>query len=373
MSDKKNAFTRLLGHISVTLISFIIVGVYVSLAFNLRVFSPIAKAIDDYSFEDFYYQILGSAASQDTSNVVTIVDMTELQTRSELADLLEQVYDMKPKVLGIDIVFEGLKEDTLVDQRLAAVAHNCSSAVFAYKLLDRTDESVHSFFMSDSLTEGFVNMPRKLYGGMKRNLSIGRMHQGQLYPSFLKLVAEQYAGEEVAPLEDKEIRINFSPLHFQIVPYYVLTRHRDLIEDRIVLLGAMKEETDMHYTPLGKMAGTELLAFGVETLLKQNEVRTLPTWLLCIVSFAIVLLVVLLRKAYMTFAQNRHMLIEALMATELCIGLFVFLIIAVIVWVAFILFCVFNLSINLGYAIAAIAFIYTANNLYETIIKLINK
>ena len=375
-NQKKKTDHYLVRYISITLLAFGIVGVYALLALNLKVFSPVAKAIGDYSFEDFYYQILGSTSEQDTSRVVTIVDMTEQTDRRQLAELMMEVESFHPKVMGIDIVYEGLKEDTIGNQMVKEAAKECHTAVFAYKLIDRTDEAIHSFFMpDDSIKEGFVNMPRQLYGGLKRSLSIGRTHQGELYPSFLKLVADQYADQEVVELADKELRINFTPKKFQVVHYDSLYEYKHLITDRIVLLGAMKEESDMHYTPLGKMAGTELLAFGVETLLKNNKVVKFPTWLSWIVSFVVALIAVILRSLYLQFAKNerRHPLVSALLSTELAIGLVVFVIVAMTVWVSFILFCKFNVSVNLGFAIAAMAFAFTATNLYETIVKLFNK
>ena len=269
---KNNSIIRYAG---ITVLAYVIIAIYGLLAFNLKVFSPVAKAIGDYSFEDFYYQILSTSDEVDTNRVVTIVDMTELFSRRELANTISEISSLKPKVLGVDIVFEGLKEDSIGDQMIREIARQ-SNAVFAYKIIDRTEEEVHSFFMpNDSIAEGYVNMPRQLYGGLKRHLSVGRTNNGKLYPSFIKKVADRYAGEEVLPLSDKNIRINFAPTHFEVIKYSDVMMHPELIEDRVVLLGAMKEETDMHYTPLGKIAGTELLAYGIATMLKHDDVKAI--------------------------------------------------------------------------------------------------
>lgn len=96
--------------------SFVIIAIYALFALNLKVFSPVAKAIGDYSFEDFYYQIMSTSDGVDTNRVVTIVDMTELISRRDLANTISEITALKPKVLGVDIVFEGLKEDTIGDQ-----------------------------------------------------------------------------------------------------------------------------------------------------------------------------------------------------------------------------------------------------------------
>ena len=363
---KNNTTIRYVG---ITVMAFVIIAIYGLLAFNLKVFSPVAKAIGDYSFEDFYYQILSTSDDVDTSRVVTIVDMTELYSRRELANTISEISSLKPKVLGVDIVFEGLKEDTIGDQMLREIVSQ-SNAIFAYKIIDRTEQEVHSFFMpNDSLEEGYVNMPRQLYGGLKRHLSVGRINNGKLYPSFIKKLTDRYAGEEVMPLTDKNIRINFAPTHFEVVKYSDVMMHPELIEDRIVLLGALKEEVDMHYTPLGKIAGTELLAYGITTMLKHDEVKAVTGWQMWLISFLVVLFVTFVRMEYMKFAEKRKLIARSILSLGLAVGLVVFSVIAIFMWVGFILFCEYNISINLGFAIAATAVIPSAINLYDTIVN----
>lgn len=363
---KNNSIIRYTG---ITVLSFVIIAIYGLLAFNLKVFSPVAKAIGDYSFEDFYYQILSTSDDVDTSRVVTIVDMTELYSRRELANTISEIAALKPKVLGVDIVFEGLKEDTIGDQMIREIARQ-SNAIFAYKIIDRTEQEVHSFFMpNDSIEEGYVNMPRQLYGGLKRHLSVGRTNNGKLYPSFIKKVADRYAGVEVLPLSDKNIRINFAPTHFEVIKYSDVMMRPELIEDRVVLLGAMKEETDMHYTPLGKIAGTELLAYGVATMLKHDDVKAVTGWPMWLISFLVVMIVTIVRMAYTNFAIKRKLIARSILSLGLAVGLVVFSVVAVFVWIGFILFCEYNISINLGFAIAATAVIPSAINLYDTIVN----
>jgi CHASE2 domain. len=185
--------------------------------------------------------------------------MTELTSRRDFADLFIGVDALHPKAVGVDVVFEGYKEDVLGDTMVAVAARAVHNYVFSYKIIDSMDgETVHSFFTpNDSVTEGFTNMPRQLYGGMKRSVSIGRDVGGVVQPSFIKRVAEIYAGQELVPLEDKDLSINFSPKYYNIVSYDSINEYRDLIEDHLVLIGAMKEEGDMHYTPQGKIAGVE--------------------------------------------------------------------------------------------------------------------
>lgn len=357
-------------YFAVTILAFCLVGVYAMAAFNLKVFNPIAEILDDYSFTDFYYKLQAGAGVQDTSRIVTIVDMTELRKRRDFADLFMEVNALKPKAVGVDVVFEGYKEEDLEGDTLLDMAvKQLQNFVFSYKIIDSMDgETVHSFFTpSDSVTEGFTNMPRQLYGGMKRSVSIGRDVGGVVQPSFIKRVADIYAGQEVTALADKDLNINFSPKYYRVVPYDSIFENRDLIEDHLVLIGAMKEEGDMHYTPQGKIAGVELLAYAAETMLMQSEIKHASTGVTIIVSFFVVFFSVILLSKYKDFTTKKKTLGHVLLSTSLVRGLLVCGWVSVIVWITFLLFCRYNYSISLVIAMSAIALIYMATNLYDSI------
>lgn len=360
---------RLWRYFVVTILAFCVVGIYVLAAFNLKVFNPVAEILDDYSFTDFYYKLLDGAGERDTSRIVTIVDMTELTSRQDLAELLTGIDALHPKAVGVDVVFEGYKEDVLGDTMIAVAARNVRNFVFSYKIIDSMDgETVHSFFSpNDSVTEGFTNMPRQLYGGMKRSVSIGRDVGGVVQPSFIKKVAEIYAGQEVVPLADKDLSINFSPKYYHVVSCDSIFEHRDLIEDHLVLVGAMKEEGDMHYTPQGKIAGVELLAYAAETMLRQSEIKHASTGVTMVVSFIVVFLSVILLSKYKRFTASKKTLGHVILSTSLIRGLLICLWLSLIVWITFILFCRYNYSISLAIAMSAIALIYMAENLYDTV------
>ena len=357
-------------YFAVTILAFCLVGVYAMAAFNLKVFNPIAEILDDYSFTDFYYKLLDGAGDRDTSRIVTIVDMTELRKRRDFADLFMEVNALKPKAVGVDVVFEGYKEEDLEGDTLLDMAvKQLQNFVFSYKIIDSMEgETVHSFFTpSDSVTEGFTNMPRQLYGGMKRSVSIGRDVGGVVQPSFIKKVAEIYAGQEVVPLADKDLSINFSPKYYHVVSCDSIFEHRDLIEDHLVLVGAMKEEGDMHYTPQGKIAGVELLAYAAETMLRQSEIKHASTGVTMVVSFIVVFLSVILLSKYKRFTASKKTLGHVILSTSLIRGLLICLWLSLIVWITFILFCRYNYSISLAIAMSAIALIYMAENLYDTV------
>lgn len=354
-------------------LSFVIMGLYAVVALNLKIFNPISKAFADYSITDFYYDIL-AMGEPDSSALVVIVDMTELPNRAALAMALEQIAECKPKALGVDVVFEGLKEENPeADTLIYEVAHAQPRTVFSYKLITDSwdghqyNETVRSFFADDSITQGYTNMPRNLYGGMKRQLSLGCYVNGELVPSLIKRVADEYAGGETMPLADRNVRINFKPREYKVIPPDSIMEYRHVIEDRVVLFGAMYEENDMHYTPQGKIAGVKLLAYAIETVIKHDEVTEVPTWLTWVICFLVVMLTATITDAYDRWAMKRSPLARVLYRSVLVKGFVRFGCMAVYMYLALLLFGEYNISINLAWALTAIAFTISATNLHDTL------
>ena len=302
--------SKWLLHVIITVLAFMVVGMFAMLALNLSFLNPIAQVVKDFEMTDIYYQILQDTDEREVDDEVTIVDMSELYSRRELAEVLENIEALKPKVVGVDVVFEGLKEDSLGDEMMREVASKYNNMVYSYKLLDYVNDStgyadaVHSFFAAEVTNEGFTNMRRNLYGGMKRQLSLGQKHLGKVVPSFIMQVVNGLESVNPLAVEERELNINFTPRRFRTIEPDSISPHPEWITDKVVLFGAMKDEQDMHYTPLGKMAGVELLAYSVATLLEQSEVWTPGAWLTGLLSFLLVLLTEIWASAYKTFAKS---------------------------------------------------------------------
>ena len=305
-------------NIIITILAFVLVSSFALIALKLPFMGPIAEAIKEFEMTDVYCQILQDTNDDDeeVSDDITIVDMSELYSRRDLAKALVDIEKQNPKVIGVDIVFEGLKEDSVGDEMLTRIALENTNIVFSYKLLDYVNDSighadtVHSFFVdeSDSINEGYTNMPRNLYGGIKRKLSLGEKVEGRLMPSFITKVSAMYEGRQVKDVSKKTININYIPKRFRVVEADSISVHPEWIKDKLVLFGAMKDEYDMHYTPLGKMAGVELLGYSIETLLQKTEVEEVCGWLMIAISFLLVLLTQVVFSLYTSFARKRDWL-----------------------------------------------------------------
>lgn len=365
---------RLWRSFAISIITFGLVGLYAAIALNLTLFNPVAKVIKNYSINDFFYQVLESTGTPDTCRTITIVDIGNLNKRREIAAAMSNVEALHPKVVAVDIVFEGQKEDYEGDSMIVAVAMNNPNMVFSYNLIDDSwdgteyHQTCRSFF-ADSLTPaslGFTNMPRNMYGTIKRSLPVARPLNGEMCPSIIKQVAERYAEQELVKAEDRDIKINYSPMVFQVVSADDVTQYPELITDRIVMFGAMQVESDMHDTPVGKIAGVKLLAYSVDTLLRHKQIKEIPIWLLCLVSILIIMVSQSFLGRYDRFAKSQKFApLRIFLRLTAVKGLIKFFWMALLLGIAFLLFYHFNLSVNLTYAAAAVVFITTGEEIFD--------
>lgn len=348
----------------VVIYAFAAMGLLVALALNMSFLNPVAQTMKGFSLTDVYYHVLQEYGSADTSRVVTIVDMTDVVDRGRIAEALVEIDSLHPKALGVDIVFEGWKPDTLGDMRVIEAAANCHNAVYSYRLRDYANDSTgystesHSFFVDIvSVKEGFTNFERSLYGGIKRTANLSLLSEGQQRRSFVYELAHLYSdGQLKHGLED--LKINFRPTVFRVVPADSISYYEDIIRDHVVLYGAYREAGDMHYTPLGEIPGVELLAYSIQTLLEQTEVRHPNIWVTIVVSFLIVLVTYLWRSRYLSWAKARKSKwLRYFLTTTFVVGFLVFVWTAILVGLAFLFFCLTCISLNLGWALAAIPFL----------------
>ena len=365
----KRILLQLLKTLAVVGFSFLIVWGYAQIALNLSFLNPITEAVDNISFTDKYYQMREAKESR----LVTLVDLTELYDRGEIAQAIEDIEACRPAVIGLDCVFEGEKPDVRADNAVRNVAKRYDNIVFSYKLLDEQDDgtgysrSIHSFFTDEMpVHEGVTNMKRdNLYNNIKRTLQLGWLLNGKKELSLVGEVVNLYAGSEIVTAKHDDEKINFSPTVFTKVKPSEVFQHREQIEGRIVLFGALADETDMHYTPLGKMAGVELLAYATQTLLENKEIIKPSLWMQVLISILLVIMTNILQVTYLGWtSRSKSPIVFHVMGSTYVLGLVTFMWIALIVWIAFLCFGLYHVSIELKWTIAAMAFLSMSRSTY---------
>lgn len=366
---------RLVKHIAIVLLAAIIAGFFALVAMYVKPLDPIKRAVQDFSFTDIYYEIKSETGTEDLSTLITIVDLTKLTNRSDIAQTLIDIESCGPKVIGLDCCFDNVGENFAANDSLIEVAETYDNIVFALKFLNYANDSVghtlaiHSFF-SDfvDITEGTVNMPRGQYDSMKRKASLAEKYNGKLHPSLISKVSDIYMGKQTKHDEVVDLAINFTPTRFTVLNPDEVKKNPDLIRDRIVLFGCMFEDSDWHWTPVGKIPGVELLAYGIQTVIYNKDIKTIKGILLILLSFIIVLIVQLVQSYYLNrTSDSKYLFVKFVVGSPYVLGIITFLITALFIGVSFIAFMMYNVSFNLGWAMSVIAFLGTSRKMYDAI------
>ncbi len=370
---KKLNVKPIFRHCFTVLFAFATMGILASMALNLSFLNPVAQTMKGFSLTDIYYHVMEEYGQRDTSRVITIVDMTDLVKRDDLANVLAQIEEANPKVIGVDIVFEGWKPDSAADMYLSEVAHTYDNIIFSYRMLNYVNDTIgyteelHSFFTEVApVNEGFTNYERTLYGGLKRKSNLRRICNGEMRTSFVQEVAMRYTDGQLLEHKSDDLNINFRPTVFRVISPDSIAEHRDWIEDHVVLFGATHELADMHYTPLGEIAGIELLAYSLQTIFEQTEIRYPDLWVTIVLSFFIVLFTFMWRRQYMKWAKSRESeWLRFFLTTTFVVGSLLFIWSAILVGFGFITFYITGISVNLGWAMAAIPFLGGADEFFR--------
>lgn len=371
-SEIRRFFRR---HLSVTFLSICISSLFALVAIFAKPLDPVKRAIQDFSFTDIYYEIQRESGVPDTSRIVTIVDMTRLTNRTDIATLIADVEAHNPKVVGLDICFDNEGEDYEGNDSLISVASHYRNIVFSLKMLDWENDSIgwtksiHSFFHEITpLVEGTTNMPRALYDNMKRKVPVCELYEGKPIPSFVTQISNIYAGQDIVGKRTEDVKINFSPIVFRVLSPEEVHRHPELIEDQIVLIGAMYEETDRHWTPVGKIAGVELLAYGIHSIIYSNEVKDMPFVLLCIMSLLVIFLVEVIQHWYLqTMAASNMIFVRHILGSTYVMSILTFMFSSILLGLSFLIFNLYGLSFNLAWALSVITFLGTSRSMYTAL------
>lgn len=371
MSRKIRRFNKFFfhrDHLFTVLLAGLIGLFLVLISVNLTFFNPIKRSFDDFSMTDVYYEILSDNETSRMSNQITIVDVTQLYQRCDYADLLEKISALQPAVVGMDLIFEGHKDDSC-DMKLVENLFKVPELVVAAKLTDYdvrkncfTSVTQSYFQEAASFSYSYVNIVNNMTSHTIRKYSIFQKLNNDTLYSFPTKVASAYLHKSLPSLirQDNEPYIDYrKDVKFPCVRADSVQYWGSLIKGRIVLLGCMHEEADTHFTPLGKMPGVEIQAYSVLTQMNHRELTQMSNLWCGVLTFVM---------AYITtvvcFLISRKMK----RVQYIAIKIFLFIEMALLVWLGFYCYVHFNYNISLLYPLLAVALTETARFYYANLI-----
>lgn len=364
-------------HWIVIILAFLFTGVLAYVSINVDFLNPIERAFSNYSLSDMYYQIDRQGDAPKPSELITIVDMTDYYYRGDLAEILMEINNMDPLAVGVDIIFEGVRDDAIGNELLQdAVLALGSKAVFTLKLKDYDAEkeqftSFTSSFFTDSITiqQGYANLPDNMEARTIRDYTVIQQLNDSTVLSFPYMVA--YLIDDEIPLTDKILHIDYSNATFPVVKASEIDEHEDLITGHIVMVGTMHEEQDMHLSPIGKMAGLEMQTYTLKTILGRKVITDLPNWLNYLLAFIICYLVELSMYALGMFCgeYGNKTIVAFLDKSGLLTTICVLIWLIGVNWIGYIVFKNYGVYIDIVLILALIAMLIAAREIYEAFIQ----
>lgn len=139
-------------HVAHCLVLVTIIAIVGVASVNLSFFSPMKRALEDFSMTDAYYEIQRNSGMEMDTTIV-LVDMTKLRARGDIARTVADIQRCNPRVLVVDLIFEREGEDPMGNAELVdALMQRADNEVLSMKLTDYNPRkacfthSVKSFF-----------------------------------------------------------------------------------------------------------------------------------------------------------------------------------------------------------------------------------
>lgn len=373
---------NIIDQVLVSLIAVLILGLLDTAASRIHLLDPLCRAINNFHLSDMFFQIMDDTGEKTESSLITIVDVSNLHGRGEIANVIDEINEYEPAVLGIDIIFEGLKNDTIGSERVAEAILNTSQPVVAFQLTQYDNEkdiftqSRHSFFTTDGhITEGFSNIDADMLDGnirkIQSEMSFQKKNVGSLSYEIAKAFDSKVAKEQ--PASGKRM-IDFSPTHFPVVSYDSIAENSALLEGRIVLLGCTHEKEDTHYSPYGRTPGVLIQAYAVQTFLENKQMDVFSDNVAILVSCLVILLTQIFKdRLNRLISKLRNRYVRQLFNLPLVKQIINFVWIAFLIWIDFLVFVRYGYYIPFTAILLSTALLGDAEEVYDSILDIFKK
>lgn len=230
----------------------IILTLFLTSDVNSDLFLSKVCGSSDIEVSDFYNRMRSGGSMRKLSNEIAIVNIDSVISRAELASLISSIADASPRIIGVDILFEN-KKDPYEDEFLSSTLNESQNLVMGQRY-DESNSSVCEDFICQecpNIPRGIVNLTSKRRNGIVREYSAffgNDIIFPSLAASMLKIISPAKYNE--LPKMQKEEMIRFQPEEYMILEPSEVTDNPECIKDKIVFVGTISEESDLHSTPL---------------------------------------------------------------------------------------------------------------------------
>ena len=378
---------EIFDYMGICLIEFLLGYILVFASLNLSIFNPLKQALEDFKMTDLYFELMRSDKEKELNKDIVLVDVTQLTSRDSIAQAITDINSCQPKVLMIDIIFERPSFDNTEDILLMnAIEAGKDKEILSGKLTNYDPKKEAFTNMTKSFFEeiadfkwGYSNVSQTRPGGSIRQYSLSQRLNDSLSYSMAYLAACAYMGfptpnssltvsskegKKNGVAEAEERLIVYDDTDFLAITSDKILENANLLKDKIVILGTLEEEADMHITPVGKLAGMKILAYSTMTFLNHKEVRHMGKLTSLFMAFFVCMFCAWMGRRIRKKYTN---------VTSYILKLFYFVVTALLVWFAFLLFVHFDYDVNLLYPLLGLALVEEGRLQYSSLVKTLGK
>jgi adenylate cyclase len=226
--------------------------------------------------------------------------------RSLHAALIRKLSESHAKLIAVDILFTEPRADPREDYELARAIKAAGNVILAAELTEVTSDFGPKMTLNlpiplirtQALGYGPVNLVRDA-DGVVRRAQPALDFQDMIYPSFAyriyqAAIASAESSGTTTDLEPHLINFRGPARTYPTVPYYRILRDEidhEFFRDKIVLIGSFAPSLhDLYSTPFSAsqpMAGVEIQANWIETMLTGNSIIRSAGWIHTIIFIAL--------------------------------------------------------------------------------------
>lgn len=283
--------------------------------------------------------------------------------RPEIAQALSLLSLCGPKTLGVDINFAlpGDNDEELLDALLAnqnvvlplGVSSSKENGVF--KITEMP------FFFNDysSFNYGIVNLPLTSSKGTVREFAIDFPTDQGTVPSFVTQLALLSDPQSAKEIRNREAETGITAYHsreYLTINMEEIENYAEAFADKIVLLGALEDSSDMHATPVkSHVAGVMLHAAALSTILDGIWYQKIPKSFDYLIAISICLVLMLISYG---FKNNLKGIALRLLQGLLAYG---------IVRIGYFLYVDKSIILDISFTIMIVAFGFLASDIWNGI------
>lgn len=285
-----------------TLWVFLFIFALGSIPLNLGIMNPIKLGLKDFDFNDLGYSKLGKGETTALDSNIVIINIGHAD-RELIAIMIDKTASYKPKVMGLDVTFNGPR-DPVTDSILQTTINRNKNLVLAVKY--QTDSmhkiiATENHFLKSNSLFGYVNFPNVENETIREYFPFKKDDQDDqlILPSFTSTIIKLFdtvAYKKLETKSNKKAIINYSRRthqYWHLSEEELMTDNFDSarIKGKIALLAYINTDPnsieDKKFTPMNEkyagkstpdMNGIVIHANIISMALENNYAKKVPLW-----------------------------------------------------------------------------------------------